>query len=456
MIMKPFAIPPQLREVAAVFIRNRYQVFLVGGAVRDFCQGKTPIDFDIATDASPQQVTALFKRVLATGIEHGTVTICFKGKSFECTTFRTEGKYSDARHPDAVQFVSSIEEDISRRDFTINAMAISLETNELLDLYDGVGDLRAGIIRTVGNAEERFTEDPLRMLRAVRFASRFHFRLEENTKRAIQSLAKKISTVSSERIHDELSKILQTKKPIVGLKLLDETGLLDVILPELAVGRGLEQGEFHNADVLTHSFVVCDNTPNVLELRLAGLLHDIGKPQTRTVDDCGRIHFYRHEIVGEKIATSVLRRLKFSNKTIDKVTTLIRYHMFNYTSEWKDSTIRRFIINVGEDTIDELLQLRLADIGGLKKECADISHVAEFKTRIEKIMQEKQCLNLKALQITGSDLMKLGVPKGKVVGQILNELLQTVLDDPSENNRDTLLKIAKNLKEKYLIQSESK
>lgn len=328
-MMNSIKIPNELREIASVFIKNNYQVFLVGGAVRDYCQGKTPSDFDIATDASPQQVQRLFKRVLSTGIEHGTVTIRHKGKSFECTTFRTEGKYSDARHPDAVQFVPSIEEDLSRRDFTINAMAISLETHALLDLFGGAADLKAGIIRTVGKAEERFSEDPLRMLRAVRFASRFQFVLEQSTEQAIQTLAKKIVSVSPERIKDELSKMLVTANPMIGLQLLDRTGLLDMIMPELAAGRGMTQGDFHNADVLTHSFVVCANTPNSLELRLAGLLHDIGKPKTRTVDESGAVHFYRHEIIGERMAEKILRRLKFPNKTVDKVKTLVRYHMFN-------------------------------------------------------------------------------------------------------------------------------
>lgn len=451
-MMNSIKIPNELREIASVFIKNNYQVFLVGGAVRDYCQGKTPSDFDIATDASPQQVQRLFKRVLSTGIEHGTVTIRHKGKSFECTTFRTEGKYSDARHPDAVQFVPSIEEDLSRRDFTINAMAISLETRALLDLFGGAADLKAGIIRTVGKAEERFSEDPLRMLRAVRFASRFQFVLEQSTEQAIHTLAKKIVSVSPERIKDELSKMLVTANPMVGLQLLDRTGLLDMIMPELAAGRGMTQGDFHNADVLTHSFVVCANTPNSLELRLAGLLHDIGKPKTRTVDESGAVHFYRHEIIGERMAEKILRRLKFPNKTVDKVKTLVRYHMFNYTSEWKDSTVRRFIISVGEDNIEDLLQLRLADIRGLKKEYAcNVSHIVEFQTRIEYILQNASCFHLKDLQMSGDDLLQIGVPKGKVIGQILNELLQTVIDDPAQNDHETLLGIAKNLKEKYKI-----
>lgn len=444
-------IPKELKEVAKVFIENNYQVFLVGGAVRDYCFGETPNDFDIATDASPSQVVALFKRVLSTGIQHGTVTILHKGRSFECTTFRTDGKYSDARHPDDVSFVSSIEEDLSRRDFTINAMAISLETNELLDLFSGRKDIKNKLIKTVGLPEERFSEDPLRMLRAVRFASRLNFTLEEKTECAIKNLSDKIISVSNERIKDEFEKILLTEKPIVGLELLASTGLLDKIIPELSAGRGVGQGDFHNADVLQHSFVVCDNIPQKLELRLAGLFHDIAKPVTKTIDEFGGVHFYGHENEGEKITKQILTRLKFPNKIIDKVTKLVRHHMFNYTSEWSDKAIRRFIVRVGENNIADLLQLRLADISGLKKNNADTSHIIELKMRIEQIIENKNCLSLKNLKINGSDLLALGIPRGKVIGQILNELFQVVLDDPNENEKNKLLHIAKKLKEKYLV-----
>lgn len=446
-----FKIPKELKEVAKVFIENNYQVFLVGGAVRDYCFGKKPNDFDIATDASSTQVISLFKRVLSTGIQHGTVTILYKGKSFECTTFRTEGKYSDSRHPDDVNFVSNIEEDLSRRDFTINAMAISLKTNELLDLFGGQQDLKNKLIKTVGLPEERFSEDPLRMLRAIRFASRLNFKLDEKTELAIKKLSHKILSVSNERIKDELEKILLTEKPIIGLQLLDRTQLLDKIIPELSAGRGVEQGTFHNADVLQHSFVVCNNTPQKIELRLAGLFHDIAKPVTKTVDEFGEIHFYGHENEGEKITRQVLNRLKFPNKIIDKVAKLVRHHMFNYTSEWSDKAIRRFIVRVGEENVDDLLHLRLADISGLKKVNADISHILELKMRIEKIIENKNCLSLKSLKINGSDLIALGIPKGRVIGQILNELFQVVLDDPSENEKNKLLHIAKKLKEKYLV-----
>lgn len=449
--MKKIKIPKALQEVVAVFLQNSLQVFLVGGAVRDFCLGKMPSDFDIATNASPQQVQRLFKRVLATGIKHGTVTVRHRGMSFECTTFRSEGKYSDARHPDAVHFVASIEDDLSRRDFTINAMAISLESYKLLDLFGGEHDLKARLIKTVGSATERFAEDPLRMLRAVRFAGTLQFSLEAKTEAAISSLADKILLVSQERIREEFSKMLLAETPIVGLELLERTHLLEKIIPELARGRGIEQGEYHCADVLEHCFLACNNAPAQLELRLAALFHDIAKPSCKTVDGVGGIHFYGHEVEGEKITREVLQRLKYPNKIIDKVCTLVRYHMFNYTSDWKDNTVRKFIAKVGTENIDELLQLRLADIKGLKKDCGDISQLLEFQARIEKINADDACFTVQSLKINGNDLIEIGVPKGKIIGNILNELLQSVLDDPKENNRESLLRIAKNLKEKYMI-----
>lgn len=449
--MNRFKIPQRLKEIANVFLQNDYEVFLVGGAVRDYCLGKKPHDFDIATNAKPEKVQNIFERVVATGIKHGTVTILYKGLKVECTTFRTEGKYSDDRHPDDVKYVTSIDEDLSRRDFTINAMAISLKNYKLLDLFGGLFDLKSKIIKTVGIAEERFSEDALRMIRAIRFASQLNFELEPKTENAIITLAEKIYKVSNERIRDEFSKILLTFEPIVGLKLLEKTSLLEKIIPELVKGRGVDQGSYHKADVLEHSFLVCNNTPKTLELRLAGLLHDVSKPQTKITDKIGEIHFYGHDVLGEKTSRIILTRLKYPKKIIDKVCTLIRYHMFNYTSEWKDKTIRKFIAKVGVENIDELLQLRLADIKGLKKDCADIAHIVEFKTRIEKILKTEDCLSLKSLEVNGSDLIELKIKPGKTMGLILDELLQVVLDDPSENTKDRLLEIAKKLKEKYHV-----
>lgn len=449
--MRHFKIPKELKQVATVFLEKGFQVFLVGGAVRDYCLGKKPKDFDIATNARPEEVQKLFPRVLASGIKHGTVTILYKGYSFECTTFRSESSYSDTRHPDNVKFIGSIEEDLSRRDFTINAMAVSLETYTLIDLFAGMADLNSKLIKTVGTAEERFNEDALRILRAIRFASQLGFSIEKDTGKAIKKLANKITSISVERIRDEFSKILLSKSPIIGLKLLEESTVLEKILPELSLASGVEQGEYHCADVLQHCFLVCENTPATIELRLAGLLHDIAKPCTKTVDDDGCIHFYGHEIAGEKIVRKILRRLKYPNKVVDKVCILVRQHMFQYTSNWRDSTVRKFISKIGIENIDELLQLRLADIKGLKQDQSDISHIIELKNRIDKAIKDDSCLSVKSLNINGNDLIALGFPRDRTISLVLNELLQVVLDDPNENNRESLLKIAEKLKEKYLV-----
>lgn len=448
-----YKIPRALFEVADVFFAQNYEAYLVGGAVRDYCLGKRPSDFDIATNARPQIVMSLFKKVLPTGIDHGTVTILYKGLKIECTTFRSDGKYSDSRHPDSVQFGVSIDEDLARRDLTINAMAISLQKKKILDLYNGQSDLKARMIRTVGNAVERFTEDPLRMLRAVRFAATLNFDIAEETFSAVMLLAGKITVVSLERIRDELIKILLSENCLKGLQLLFESGLLKIIIPELVNCAGITQGKFHRADVLNHCFYVCAETPPEIELRLAGLLHDIGKSVTKTVDEeTGAVHFYRHEHKSEEMVEVILRRLKFPNKVIEKVCLLIKHHMFNYTSNWRDSTIRKFIAHVGVENVYPILQLRLADIKGLKTEYGDPSKLLEFQERIENILKEQTYFSLKDLAINGTDLMELGVPAGKVIGQILQELLQTVLDDPVQNNRETLLNIAVHLKEKYKVE----
>lgn len=445
------SIPFELKEVANILLQNGFQVFLVGGAVRDFCLHKKPIDFDIATNALPSKVIKLFKRVIPTGIEHGTVTILYKGLSVECTTFRSDGKYTDSRHPDAVNFNVTIEEDLSRRDFTINAFAISFEDGKLIDLFNGYDDLKNKLVRAVGNPIERFTEDPLRMLRAIRFAAKLHFTIEKNTLNAIKELAPSITVVSKERIREEFSKMLLSSKPLLGLNLLHETNILQYIIPELSNCAGVTQGEFHYLDVLQHSFLVCQNTPCNLELRLAGLFHDVAKPLTRTIEhETGSIHFYKHEIEGEKLAKTILKQLTFPNVVVDNVCLLIRNHMFNYTSDWKDKTIRNFIARVGIENLDALIQLRLADIKALKPEKQDISRILEFKTRLDRILQETNCFTLKELLINGNDLINLGFPSGKTIGLVLQELLQTVLDDPSQNKRETLLRIAENLKQKYV------
>ncbi|PIE97584.1 MAG: polynucleotide adenylyltransferase [Treponema sp.] len=447
--MKKFNVPYKLKEVASIFHGAGFQVFLVGGAVRDFFLGKKPPDYDLASDAKPEDVMRIFKKVLPTGIAHGTVTILYKGLNIECTTFRADGDYSDARHPDNVNYVASIEEDLSRRDFTVNAMAVSLPKGNIVDPFNGASDLKKCIIQTVGNPDKRFSEDALRLMRAVRFATKLNFQIEEKTFDAISKLHENIKSVSIERVRDEFSKILLSEKPIIGLRLLESTGLLKIIIPELSECRGVEQKGMHRFDVLDHSFLVCNQTPPELHLRLSGLFHDIAKPQTRAQDSYGNFTFYRHEVKGAKLTGKILKRLKFPNRLIDKVVLLIREHMFHYEENWKSSTVRRFIARVGRENIDDLFALRQADTFGLQGEPVPPILLSEFAERIDTVLSESNVLGLKDLTVNGNDLIKIGVPKGKMVGRILYDLLQTVLDDPAQNNRKQLLEIAGKLKEKY-------
>ena len=452
-------IPKELKKVYEIFHNAGFSVYLVGGAVRDELLGKKNHDWDLATDASPQQVMKLFRRVVPTGIAHGTVTILMNGFSLETTTFRTESGYSDGRHPDKVCYTSSLEEDLSRRDFTMNAIAADLGTGIISDPFDGRSDIRNKIIRTVRNPLERFTEDGLRPVRAVRFASQLGFKIAEDTFSALSDpeVLKKTKGVSLERFRDELCKILSCEKPSVGLKLLEQTGMLDIFIPEFKSARGCLQNDgrgFHEFDVLDHLFYACDGAPkDNLIVRLAALFHDIGKPVCRTEEktsDGTLIHFYRHETESEKLCRKIMMRLKFSNAQINSVCLLVKEHMFYYESSWSDAAVRRFIVRAGSDSIDDLILVRLADVYGMH--CVPMQETSpswkllcEFKERIKKILSEKQALGLKDLAVSGKDLMAEGLPSGKILGLILNELLETVLDSPQMNEKDKLLNLALNL-----------
>ncbi len=451
MKLRKFRIPHEIIFIIEKIQKSGKKAYIVGGAVRDYLLGRSVAnDFDIATDADPQDIMRMFNRVVPTGIKHGTVTVLIGSHSVEVTTFRLEKGYSDSRRPDAVEFTHDLIEDLSRRDFTMNAIAYDISNASLIDPFNGQVDIAMKTIRTVGNPLERFSEDGLRPLRAVRFASQLGFSIQEETYTAIPACIEAFKKVSWERIRDELSKILLSPVPSVGLRLLESTGLMAHIIPELLPGRNCQQKGMHVFDVLDHGFLTVDACMPDLELRLAALFHDAGKPFVKSADEQGIPTFYNHDKKSVELAAQALRRLKYPNDCIDTVCHLIALHMFHYEDNWTDAAVRRFIAKAGEPYLERLFLLRLADGSATTGIPADPRSLVPFRKRIDAILTEQSALQLKDLKISGNDLMAAGIPKGPVIGKILHELLETVLDDPSQNERETLLKIAGKLKSKYL------
>ena len=442
-------IHPVLKEIATIFNNNGKQVYLVGGAVRDMIRGKDIHDWDLATDALPQEVIDFVRRaggkVIPTGIKHGTVTVFYKKNSAEVTTFRTESDYSDGRRPDKVKFSNDIKEDLSRRDFTMNAIALRLPDGEIVDPFNGTDDIKAGIIRCVGNAGERFSEDGLRPLRAVRFSAQLGFEIEKSTLDAINSALGVSAKVSWERVRDEIDKILASPVPSRAFLLMEKTGLLELFFKELASCRGVEQKGFHSFDVLDHSLLACDYAAKKNashEVRLAALLHDIGKPPVRKMDEIGVWTFYRHEEIGASMCHKILRRLCYPNEVIDSVCHLVKEHMFHYTEDWSDAAVRRFIARVGENALEDLYRLRRADAFALAGKETEPMNLTALADRVKKVLAQEHAFTLKDLAVSGNDLMTIGIESGKTMGIILKELLETVLDDPQQNTREKLLEIA--------------
>ncbi|HET6486561.1 MAG TPA: CCA tRNA nucleotidyltransferase [Spirochaetia bacterium] len=438
-----------MRSFATVFRSAGHQCHLVGGAVRDLLLGRDLTDFDIATDARPEVVLGLFRRVIPTGIRHGTVTVLFRGTQFEVTTFRTDGDYSDGRRPDTVVFAPSIFDDLARRDFTINAMAYDLLADRLNDPHRGREDLKRGILRAIGDPAQRFHEDGLRPLRACRFAAQLAFTIEPATRAAIPGALPILARVSAERVRDEILKILASTVPSVGLLAMQETGILGVVLPELAEGIGVAQGDLHCYDVFHHSLYACDAAPRESQvLRLAALLHDVGKPRALGAGPGGRPTFYGHEKISTAMSQEILTRLKLPGAVIKAVCHLVANHMFNYQEEWTDAAVRRLISKVGEASIGELMALRRADQIGMCRENAGRfpEGLSQFAQRVEEVQRGSRAFTLRDLAASGTDLMeRLGLRPGPEVGILLNELLETVLEDPSLNERERLLQIAERM-----------
>lgn len=434
-------IPPNVNKILDLLYSKGYDGYIVGGCVRDSILGLTPNDWDICTNCRPDKMLDIFRvfKVIPTGLKHGTVTVLIDGEHYEVTTYRIDGDYIDGRHPEAVTFTDRLKEDLKRRDFTINAMAYNDRVG-LVDYYNGVDHILNKNIQCVGRPLERFEEDYLRMLRAVRFASQLGYTIELTTFNAIKELGKNIIYISAERIREELNKILLSARPSKGLNLLYTTGLLQYIMPELELCLGFNQhNPYHDKDVFNHTLNVVDNTEKDLILRLAALFHDIGKPATFTLDKEGIGHFYGHNVTSMEIAKQVMGRLKYDNKSIQEVAILVKEHMSRYNN-LSDRAIKRLINRVGRDNIDRLFRLQIADINASSKR-SDISGILRARQEVERILNEKQPLTVKDLKINGYDLMQLGVAEGREVGVILNELLEVILEDPDLNEKDSLTEI---------------
>lgn len=434
-------IPEKVNRIISTLAAAGHEAYAVGGCVRDAVLGRVPADWDITTSASPPEVKALFPRTIDTGIQHGTVTVMLGHEGFEVTTYRVDGEYEDCRHPKEVQFTKSLIEDLKRRDFTINAMAYNDEEG-LVDEFDGIGDLERGIIRCVGNAEERFTEDALRMLRAVRFSAQLGFTLEENTRAAIETLCGNLKKVSAERIRAELVKMLVSPHPE---KIRDawETGMTRIVLPEFDRCMACEQNNPH------HIYSVGEHTIRALQeaeadpiLRLTMLLHDFGKPAVKTTDENGIDHFHGHPAVSEELAADILRRLKFDNETIRQVKKLVYFH--DYHPALTPAGVRRAANKIGEELFPLYLKVRHADVLAQNPETQEtkLANLEEVQKLYKKILEEKNCFTLKHLAVTGRDLMEAGIPAGPGLGEILNHLLELVIEEPGRNEKEWLLREA--------------
>lgn len=431
-------IPAEVKEVLGKLTEAGAAVYLVGGSIRDLLLKKTVGDFDLATDLLPAQVLEVFPRAIPTGIKFGTVTILGASGKYEVTTFRQDGRYLDSRHPEEVAFAKKLNDDLARRDFTVNALAYDIARQEVTDLYKGLEDLKARTIRAVGEPKERFEEDALRTLRAIRFACQLGFEIEPGTWAALREAAPQTGQLAVERVREELTKILASPRPDHGLELLRQAGLLEIFLPELLTGLAVEQNKFHTKDVYFHSLAVLKNAPG--HLRWAALLHDIGKPSCKTADG----KFYNHQIIGQQMAEAIMRRLKFSNKDLERNSRLIEQHMFYYTPDWSDSAVRRFVKRAGVDLLDDLFALRLADCQDAADK-KDDGGVEPLKKRIARIKAASAVLEVKDLAINGHDVIGLGVPEGEKIGQILQKLLQLVIKDPLRNQKEILLLEARKL-----------
>ena len=437
-------LPEKVNFIIATLKEHGFEGYAVGGCVRDTMLGRVPQDWDITTSARPEQVKALFKHTIDTGILHGTVTVMLNHEGFEVTTYRIDGEYEDARHPKEVQFTSNLLEDLKRRDFTINAMAYN-EEEGLVDAFDGRGDLERGIVRCVGNPMERFSEDALRMLRAVRFAGQLGFTIDAPTKQAIKELAPTIAKVSAERIQIELVKLMTAKHP-EEIRTAYETGLTNIFLPEFdAMMETTQNNPHHCYSVGEHTIEALRMAPPDKVIRLTMLLHDIAKPVCKTTDEEGIDHFYGHPDKGCEMARMVLRRLKFDNDTTKRVCALVLIH--DRMPKLTEKCVRRAIFKNGTEQYPAFFAVKRADTLAQSEYQRNekLVELMQYEWFYEKIIKEKQCMSIKELAITGSDLIALGMQPGKAIGEVLNQLLELVLEHPEWNTKEKLIEQVHNL-----------
>lgn len=444
-------LPKEVRDACTLLTHHQKQSFVVGGGIRDLLLGMPPQDWDLATDAHPREVERIFKadgyRAVPTGIKYGTVTVMKNEFPLEITTFRVEAGYRDYRRPTRVRFVSGIEDDLGRRDFTINALAYDPIRSFFCDPYQGIIDLTKEQIRAVRDPEERFSEDPLRMLRAVRIAAELGFSIETKTMHAIIRNAELLDKISVERIRDEINRLLLAPHYHKGLENLLEAGLLFIIIPELKEGWLFTQYHpSHQYTVLTHTLEAMRYAPAQIEVRLAILLHDVAKPHCYSRGDDGRGHFYGHNVVGAEMAEEILRRLHYSNQVIKDVVMLVREHMLEL--KMGPAGMRRLIARVGREMIPALLSVRLADILAHSRNqvVRSLEEYEKFIKSLEQVMATGEVFAMRELAVNGTDIIhETGVPPGPLVGKILRHLWEEVLDDPEKNNRDYLLSLAKRM-----------
>lgn len=463
--MKTIEVPEKALYILDKLNQEGYEAFIVGGCVRDALLGRSPQDWDITTSALPGDLKRIFKRTIDTGIQHGTVTLMIGREGFEVTTYRIDGHYSDGRHPENVTFTADLKEDLSRRDFTINAMAYHPKVG-LVDEFGGVRDLKEGLIRCVGNPLERFTEDALRILRALRFAAQLNFSVEAETKEAVRRLCKNLAKISAERIHMELDKLITSDNP-GRLREAYEAGITKVILPEFDKMMETPQNNPHHCfNVGEHCIraLECLKRPYGIDEKMYSclcwvmLLHDVGKPEVKFTDEEGVDHFHRHNEAGVEIAKKILKRLKFDNESARFICNMVYYHDYRFKFESSHATrfesssamksVRKAASKIGSEDMACLFLVQKADIMAQSrwKREEKLSSLEKMEDIYWQIIKEKQCLYIKDLKVNGKDLMELGIPKGPMVGKILKELLEFVLDDEKNNEKDILLKKAGELK----------
>lgn len=431
-------------------VESKFEIYLVGGCVRNLLM-KSPVkDWDMTTNATPEEILEMFEDAYYNNT-FGTVGIPREdGSVIEITTYRTESGFSNKRHPDKVSWGKTIEEDLSRRDFTMNAIAYNL-SDKYIDPYDGQNDIKNRLIRAVGNPKERFKEDALRIMRAIRFASQLDFDIEEKTGIELKKDAHLINEISAERVRDELLKILSSNDPTKGITLLKDAGILEIILPELLDGVGVSQvrpGRHHTTDVFTHNLLSLKHCPSTDPIvRFAALLHDVGKPEVRGEDKDGLVTFYNHEVSGATIAYNICQRLKFSKKDTHKIVNLIRWHMFSVNENLSDSGIRRFIRRIGEENVTDMMDLRIGDRLGGGTQTAESWRLKKFKERVAGELAPKP-FSINDLAIDGNDIMKeLNLKPGPKIGEILQHLFEETDEDLEKNNKEYLIKRAKEINE---------